>query len=113
MTTFFTDGTRTVAIELKTWDGQGYSPDFSADFYDVGGLTNLNEIQTPCDYPFDDFLNANRYSCDEAIYKVDDVDYLLDYAQDLIDGTGDFDTPSPDVHLLVEEVWNIADKRGV
>lgn len=104
--TVFTDYKRTVSIELKNWDEDQhqYSPDWSADFYDVGGLTDLNEIQTPCDFPFDDFLNANGYSCDEAIYEVEDVDYLIDYAQDMIDGTGDFDTPSPDVHLFVTDL---------
>lgn len=91
MTTYFTDGKRTVAIDLKTWDGRGYGPDFSADFYDVGALENVGDRGgTP-------------------IYKVDDIDYPIDYAQDMIDGSGDFDAPNPDVNLFVEEVRSIAD----
>lgn len=86
MTTYFTDGTRTVAIDLKTWNGNGYSPDFSADFYDVGILKNVGD---PGGTP---------------IYKVKDIGYLIDRAQDLIYGGGDFETPSPDVTLFAAEV---------
>lgn len=82
----FTDRKRTVSIELRNWDGSQYGPDFSADFYGLGTLENVGDYgETP-------------------IYKVKDIDYLIDYAQDMIDGTGDFDTPSPDTTLSVTDV---------
>lgn len=96
----FTDHKRTVSIELKDWDGSQYSPDWSDDFYEVGALKNLNEIQAPCDYPFSDFLSANGYSPSEGIYEVDDIERLISVAQSMILGTDDFDTPSPYTDLF-------------
>ena len=37
MTRFF-DGNRLVGITLQTWTGNGYTPDWSADAFDVGLL---------------------------------------------------------------------------
>ena len=33
-----TDGTRTVEITMRKWTDHGYTPDFSNDFFDAGGL---------------------------------------------------------------------------
>lgn len=84
--TVFTDHKRTVSIELRNWDGSQYGPDFSADFYDLASLTHSDGV-------------------DGRIYEVDDIDYLIDYANDMIHGAGDFaGTPSPNTTLSVTDV---------
>ena len=51
--TRLTDGNRTIEIELCIWNGEGYDPDWSADFFNVGSL---------------------EYDDDAEAYVVDDVD---------------------------------------
>lgn len=67
--TRFTDGKRTVGIKMATWNGSGWGPDFSADFFEVGSLAYNEEL---------------------GAYMVEDVDYLIDYANDWRNGEGDF-----------------------
>ena len=70
MATRFTDGTgRTLEIEMKTWDGKHYTPDFENDFFNIGSL------------PYDEEADA----C-----KVDDVLYLFEQANDWKNAEGDF-----------------------
>lgn len=87
--TCFTDHKRTVSIELKNWDetSHNWSPDWSADFYEVGGL-----------------VVAAATNDGVHVYEVEDIDYLLDYAGDMLKGVGDFDTPSPDTSLFVTDL---------
>lgn len=60
--TRFTDGKKTVAIEMKSIHyNYGFSPSFEADFFEIGGLK------------FDEEKNA---------YVVRDVDYLIEQAFD-------------------------------
>ena len=54
-----TDGKRTVEIRMMVWQGTGYSPDWSNDFFDAGLL------------PFDEEVEA---------YTVEDVEYCIDAA---------------------------------
>lgn len=61
--TRLTDGTRTVEIEMARWNGTGFNPDWSMDFFEVGGL------------PYDEEADT---------YKVDDVDYCIDQAIDAV-----------------------------
>ena len=56
-----TDGKKTVEIRMMVWEGNGYSPDWSADFFDAGGL------------PYDD---------EKDVYTVDDVDYCIEQAME-------------------------------
>ena len=56
-----TDGKKTVEIRMMVWEGSGYSPDWSADFFDAGGL------------PYDD---------EKDVYIVDDVDYCIEQAME-------------------------------
>lgn len=56
-----TDGKKTVEIRMMVWEGSGYSPDWSADFFDAGGL------------PYDD---------EKDVYTVDDVDYCIEQAME-------------------------------
>ena len=83
-----TDGERYAEITIRTWndDAQWYSPDWSLDFYDAGNL-NHHEIE------YDDNVNT--------AYMVDDIDYCIEQAMDMVNGIGDYDTPSPDEHVDV------------
>lgn len=58
------DNKRTVCIEMKIWQGTGYSPDFSDDFFDAGLLPH---IEIP--------------GADEPAHLVKDVDYCIDQAK--------------------------------
>lgn len=63
------DGKKIVEIEMTTWTGSGYTPDWSIDFFNAGSLQ------------YDEDLDA---------YRVEDVDYCIDYANDWAAGEGDF-----------------------
>ena len=65
----FTDGKRTVEIEMQNWTGNGYTPDWSIDFFNAGSL------------PYDE---------ESDTYKVDDVDYCIEQATDWENSEGDF-----------------------
>lgn len=78
-----TDGTRTVEITITSWDGSGYEPDWSMDFFEVGSLPYNEETET---------------------YTVPDVDYCIDQAQDWASATGDFRDDAD--YYTVEEISN-------
>lgn len=85
--TRLTDGNKTIEVTLKVWDGNGYTPDWSEDFYGVGML------------PYDEAANA---------YRVDNVDWCVDAAEDWRLCRGDFadDAESYDVlHGHERCVW--------
>lgn len=63
--TNFTDGTKTVSIWMENVNGV----EWSADFYDVGGL---------------------EYDEEAEAYKVESIEYLIDQAKDYMSGIGDF-----------------------
>lgn len=69
--TRFTDGKKTIEIELMVWSDEsgGYSPDFSADFFEVGQLDRDTE---------------------KDAYVVEDVDYCIEQANDWKNSEGDF-----------------------
>ena len=54
-----TDGKKTVNIEIKRWNGNGYDPDWSIDYFCAGSL------------PYDE---------ETDIYTVTDVDYCIEMA---------------------------------
>lgn len=64
--TRFTDGTKTISIEMKVWNGNGYNPSLEADFFGVSGLT---------------------YNTDADAYEVEDVSYIADMAAYWSNGT--------------------------
>lgn len=64
-----TDGKRTVEIEMQNWTGNGYTPDWSIDFFEAGSLPYNEESDT---------------------YTVDDVDYCIEQATDWENSEGDF-----------------------
>lgn len=65
----YTDGKRTVEIKMQVWDGTQWGPRWEMDFFDNGCL------------PYDEEKDA---------YVVDDVDYLIDQANDWQQGIGDY-----------------------
>lgn len=78
-----TDGKKTVEIRMMVWDGSGYSPDWSADFFCAGSLPYNDETDT---------------------YTVEDVDYCIEQAYDWRDSKGDFsdDTPNENNTVFVD-----------
>lgn len=106
MTIFIDKNRKIVDLQLKNWDGDNWSPDWSRDFWDVGELVNVNDDTDvfPDDGPYATLLKLNGYSASEPVYEVEEVDYLVDYANDMIQGIGDFDTPSPDTTLFVDRL---------
>lgn len=70
-----TDGKRTVSITMQVWTGSQYTPDFSLDFFEAGGLPHDEE---------------------NDCYRVPDVDYCVNQAEDWKNGTGDFYDPDAD-----------------
>jgi len=82
-----TDGSKTIEITMMSWQGSGWSPDISKDFFNAGSL------------PFDEEKN---------VYTVPDVDYCIDQAEDWKYSRGDHYSDSPidpdDLGVFVEEV---------
>ena len=95
MGTYFTDGKTTAAITLHEWDDDTcqYTPDWSADFYDVGSLKPVSEIDN------------------EPVYACDSIDDLIGQANDAVDGVGDYNTPSPNLVVDVTPVASPARRR--
>lgn len=75
-----TDGRRTVEIEMRTWDGNNYSPDWSVDFFSA---------------PYDE---------EKEMYVVEDVGYCIEQAEDWKNGIGDYveEFPNPEIEKIVD-----------
>lgn len=56
-----TDGSRTIEISMKVWNGSGYGPDWSKDFFDAGLLL---------------------YNEESDAYTVENVDYCVEMAKE-------------------------------
>lgn len=81
------DNNKVVEISIREWDDESsqYGSDWAADFFGVGGLKTV-------DAP-------------ELAYIVDDVDYCIEYANDMISGEGDFaGEPQPSQFVDVTEL---------
>ena len=82
------DNNKAVDISIREWDEETsqYSPDWSDDFFDVGRLKTI-------DVP-------------DPAYIVEDVDYCIEQANDMVAGVGDFaeDGPQPDQFVDVTEL---------
>lgn len=80
------DGKKMVNIEMNNWTGNGYTPDWSIDFFEAGGL---------------------EYNEDMDAYMVEDVDYCIEQAMDWKNADGDFYEPDADTsdrNVDVEEI---------
>ena len=82
------DNDKAVEISICELDEENsqYGPDWSADFFEVGGLKTVEGPELAC--------------------IVDDVDYCVEYACDMIDGVGDFagDGPQPNQFIDVTDL---------
>ena len=101
--TVFIDKNRAVSIELKEWDesSSSYGPDCSNDFYESG--SPLWQSIPSCE----SLANVDNPAYVEEIgLVVDDVNYPIEQANDMIEGIGDFAEagPQPDTHVFVEEL---------
>ena len=78
------DNTKAVEITLREWDcdSLGYGPDWSNDFFEVGALKSV-----------DGLVDA---------FFVNDVDYCVEYACDMIDGVGDFAGGGPQPNQFID-----------
>ena len=65
----FTDGARILEITMRMWDGTRWWQDISGEMLAEPGM---------------------QYSAAHDAYICDDIDYVIDYAKDWKDGTGDF-----------------------
>lgn len=75
------DMSKMVDIQMSSWTGSGYTPDWSIDFFEAGNL---------------------RHDETTDIYMVEDVDYCIEQAEDWRNAEGDFYEPDADP----EEVAN-------
>ena len=66
------DGKKMVSIEMNNWTDNGYTPDWSIDFFEAGSL---------------------EYNEDMDAYIVEDVDYCIEQARDWQNARGDFYEP--------------------
>jgi alkanesulfonate monooxygenase SsuD/methylene tetrahydromethanopterin reductase-like flavin-dependent oxidoreductase (luciferase family) len=68
-----TDGKKVVDIKMQVWNGSGYDPDWSQDFFEAGSLA----------------------TDDSGASVVDDVDYCIEQAQDWAKKRGDYADVAP------------------
>ncbi len=93
--TRFTDGEKTVEIAMNYLEDNNLSPDMTADIFDVGQLEKVYSEEIG-----------------EA-YKVNDVDYIIDYAKDWQSFSGDFcdlDTQEDYEEKGIELILNIVER---
>ena len=78
------DNNKAVEISIRGWDEENsqYGPDQSADFFEIGGLETVSEP--------------------ELAYIVDDVDYCIEQANDMVAGIGDFAADGPQPNQVVD-----------
>lgn len=67
--TRLTDGKRVVEITMTRWTGNGYEPDWSNDFFAVGSLPYIGDVNAYC---------------------VEHLDYCIEQALDWKNAIGDF-----------------------
>lgn len=78
-----TDGNKTVEITMCVWNGSGYDPDWSDDFFSVGDL---------------------EYDEEKETHIVKDVDYCIEQAEDWKNSRGDYAEDDVDPEDKIVEV---------
>lgn len=119
------DNNKAVEISIREWDEEnpGYGPDWSADFFEVGALrqvpnlsdytnADLAELGLPSRavIQLDDVVEPSgriidgigTFGCDDDGYLVDDVDYCIEQANDMVAGIGDFAADGPQPNQVVD-----------
>lgn len=80
-----TDGKRTVEINIMTWTGTGYGPDWAGEYFDAGALTRDEENDA---------------------YTVQDVQYCINMAEGArckYNDDGEL-VPDDDIEVFVTEL---------
>ena len=82
--TILIDDSKAVEISIREWDEENtqYGPDWSADFFEAGGLKTVDDH--------------------EEAHIVDDVDYCIEQANDMVAGIGDFAEYGPQPNQVVD-----------
>lgn len=82
--TVLVDDRKAVEVTIREWDEESilYGPDWSNDFFEVGALEEVDGL-------------------DDA-YWVDDVDYCIEQANDMVAGVGDFAVDGPQSNQCVD-----------
>lgn len=119
------DSNKAVEISIREWDEENtqYGPDWSADFYDVGSLQQVPDLSDYTDadlaelglpsravIQLDDVVEPSgrfidgigTFACDGDGYLVDDVDYCIEQANDMVAGIGDFAEDGPQPNQVVD-----------
>lgn len=75
--TILIDNTKAVEVTIREWDADSvqYGSDWSNDFFEVGALESVDGS--------------------DGAYWVDDVDYCVEQANDMVAGVGDFTEYGP------------------
>lgn len=107
------DSNRAVKISIREWDEEitQYRPDWSADFFEVGSLQQVPDLSDCTDadlaelglppravIQLDDVVEPSgriidgigTFNNDDDGYLVDDVDYCIEQANDMVAGVRDF-----------------------
>lgn len=119
------DNNKAVEISIREWDEENtqYGPDWSADFFEVGSLKPVPDLSDYTDADLaelglppravirlDDVVEPSgriidgigTFGCDDDGFVVDDVDYCIEYANDMVAGIGDFAADGPQPNQLVD-----------
>lgn len=119
------DNNKAVEISIREWDEEnpGYGPDWSADFFEVGALRQVPNLSDYTDadlaelglpsravIQLDDVVEPSgriidgigTFGCDDDGYLVDDVDYCIEQANDMVAGIGDFAADGPQPNQVVD-----------
>lgn len=100
--TVFVDANRAVRVTIRPWeDGSGYGPDWSDDFYDAGSQLwdAIESIEGVDD------MDLPSWVAERGLI-VDDVQYPIDQANDMVNGVGDYAEcgPQPDQVVDIDEL---------
>lgn len=120
------DNNKAIEITIRDWDEENtqYGPDWSDDFFEIGNLRSVPNISdysdaeltdmglpTREDLHLNDLLDKTGHLIDgfgsyPDAYAVDDVDYCIEQANDMVAGAGDFagDGPQPNQVVDVTEI---------
>ena len=116
------DSNRAAEISIREWNEEnpGYGPDWSADFYEVGNLKEIPDISDYSDADLADMglpssnnlrlkdvLDKDGHPIDGiggsfGAYAVEDVDFCIDQANDMVAGEGDFAEAGPQPNQVVD-----------
>lgn len=82
------DNSKAVEISIREWDEESheYGLDWSANFFTVGNMGSIDGPEPDC----------------IPVYIVEDVDYCIEQANDMVAGIGDFDISGPQPNQVVD-----------